>query len=806
MGATATGVAGRTAVVDPARERTGRFSGRPIARVEDSRFVRGQGQYVDDLTTSNVAYAEIVRSPVPHATIRSIDTSAAEALPGVLGVFTGHDVVLELHALLPVIEAGVPNRLQTPPQYPIAIDEAVYEGEPLAVVVAETRYLAADAAELVAIDYETLPAVSDLDAAVAEGSPPTHRDAKDNIGWDISFPASGDIDAAFAGAAAVIRQRIVQQRVCAASIEGRNVLADYRDRLTVWLSSQMPHFNRLYVAEALGLPESKVRFISPDVGGAFGSKMGPYPEDYLIPIASKLVGRPVKWTETRSENLASTSHGRGQVFDVEAAAAADGKLLAMRVHQLVDIGAYFGRTGANPVVSVHLSGGCYEWPMIEARSIGVLTNKMWTGPYRGAGRPEATHLVERVMDMLAAELKMDPVEIRRRNFIRDFPHRNNFGFTYDSGDYDAALDKALGVIDYAALRREQAAARAMGRYVGIGIGCYVEISGFGPSGMTAANDGEIGLTESAVVRVHPSGAATVFAGTHSHGQGHATSFAQIAADALGIAIDDVDVVEGDTANTPFGHGTYGSRSIPVGGMAVYTACQKVMAKAREIAAHLLRAHIDDVTFRDGSFVVEGTGASKSVKEVAFAAYNRHLPDNMEQGLEATAFFDPPNFTWPFGAHICVVDVDPATGVTTVRRYVAVDDCGNIINPLLVEGQVHGGVLQGVAQALLEEVCYDSETGQRVGGTFLDYLIPTINEMVPTEVYHTVTPTPTNALSVKGVGEAGTVASSVAVINAICDALAPLGIRHVEMPASPQRIWALTHHGAGAAAVRHRITM
>lgn len=797
MGTTATEAADDTTVMESAHEQTGRYSGRSVTRVEDARLIRGQGQYADDMIISNIAYAHIVRSPVPHAMIRSIDTSAARALPGVLGVYTGHDVVLELHALLPVIEAGVPNRRQTPPQYPIAIEEAVYEGEPLAIVVAETRYLAADAAELVVVDYETLPAVSDLDAAVAEGSPPAHRDAPDNIGWDISYPASGDIDAAFGGAAAVIKQRIVQQRVCAASIEGRVVLADYRDRLTVWLSSQMPHFNRMYLAEALGLPESKVRLISPDVGGAFGSKMGPYPEDYLVPIASKLVGRPVKWTETRSENLASTSHGRGQVFDVEAAAAADGKLLAMRVHQLVDIGAYFGRTGANPVVSVQLSGGCYEWPMIEARSIGVLTNKMWTGPYRGAGRPEATHLVERVMDLLATELGMDPVEIRRRNFVRAFPHLNNFGFTYDSGDYDATLGKALEVVDYAALRREQKALRAAGHYMGIGIGCYVEISGFGPSGMTAANDSEIGLTESAVVRVHPSGAATVFAGTHSHGQGHATSFAQIAADALGIAIEDVDVVEGDTANTPFGHGTYGSRSIPVGGMAVYMACQKVVDKARAIAANLLRVNVGETIFQNGSFTATHTVASKSMKDVALAAYNRNLPEGMEQGLEATAFFDPPNFTWPFGAHVCVVDIDPGTGVTTVKRYVAVDDCGTVINPLLVQGQVHGGVLQGVAQALLEEVQYDAETGQRTGSTFLDYLIPTINEMVPTEVYHTVTPTPTNALSVKGVGEAGTVPSSVAVINAIADALAPLGIRHVEMPASPQRIWDLVRSATAA---------
>jgi carbon-monoxide dehydrogenase large subunit len=772
----------------------GPYRGHSVPRIEDSRLIRGQGQYVDDFTTSNVAFAEIVRSPLPHAHIRSIDTSAAAALPGVLGVFTGHDVVVELHALLPVIAAGVPNRRQTPPQYPIAIDEAVYEGEPVAIVVADTRYGAADAAELVAVDYEPLPAVHDMDKAIVEGSPVAHTDGPDNIGWDVTLPIEGnvDVDAAFAGAAVTVTQRIVQQRVCAASIECRSVLADYRDRLTVWNSSQMPHFNRMYVAEGLGLPESKVRFISPDVGGAFGSKMGPYAEDYLIPIASKLVGRPVKWTETRSENLSSTSHGRGQVFDIEAAAAADGTLVAMRIKQLVDIGAYFGRTGANPIVSVQLSGGCYRWPVIEARSIGVLTNKMWTGPYRGAGRPEATHLVERVMDLLAHELHMDPVEIRRRNFITEFPYKNNFGFTYDSGDYHAALECALDTVDYPAFRARQADLRAKGRYLGIGIGSYVEISGFGPSSETAADDHEIGLTESAVVRIHPSGAVSVFAGTHSHGQGHATSFAQIAADALGVPIADVDVVEGDTSNTPFGHGTYGSRSVPVGGMAVYTACQRIIDKGKAIVAHLLQSATENISFNLGVFTDTVTGRTRSIKDVSLASYNRGLPEGIEQGMEATAFFDPPNFTWPFGTHICEVEVDTRTGVTDILRYVAVDDCGNIINPMLVEGQIQGGVLQGVAQALLEEVQYSAEDGQRLGGTFLDYLIPTMNEMVPTEVHHTVTPTSTNSLGVKGVGEAGTIASSVAVINAICDALAPLGIHHVEMPASPQRLWHLIH--------------
>jgi carbon-monoxide dehydrogenase large subunit len=525
--------------------------------------------------------------------------------------------------------------------------------------------------------------------------------------------------------------------------------------------------------------------------------MGPYAEEYLLPVASKIVGRPVKWSETRTENLAVTSHGRGQVFDIEAAAAADGTLLGLRVLQLVDVGAYVGRAGANAVIAVHLAEGCYRWRAVEGRSIGVLTNKMWTGPYRGAGRPEATHLAERVMDLLATRLDMDPAELRRRNFIQDFPHDNSFGFTYDSGDYERTMDKALEIVGYEELRAEQARRRAEGRYMGIGIGSYVEIAGFGPSSKTAANPREIGLVESAVVRVHPSGTVSVSAGTHSHGQGHATAFAQIAADALNVPIDHVQVKEGDTANTPFGHGTYGSRSIPVGGTALFVACEKVVEKGRRIAGHLMECDESDIELVDGRFEVRGAGVSRSFAEVAFAAYNRDLPEGMEQGLEAVAFFDPPNFTWPFGTHVCVVEVDPDTGRTEILRYVAVDDCGIVINPMIVEGQVHGGVLQGVAQALFEEIAYDRDTGQSLGGTFIDYLVPTISEMVPTEVHHTVTPTPSNTLGSKGVGEAGTIPASAAVINAICDALSPFGIRHVDMPASPQRVWAQLRHLAGS---------
>ncbi|HEY9474760.1 MAG TPA: molybdopterin cofactor-binding domain-containing protein [Mycobacteriales bacterium] len=773
-----------------------RYSGASVRRVEDRRLITGRGRYVDDIAAGNVAYAEIVRSPVPHARVVSLDTRAASQVPGVLGVFTAADVLPHVRCPMPVIEAGVSEQRNYPAQYPIAEQELVYEGEPVAIVVAENRYIVADAAALVELDVEILPAVIDLDEAVRPGSVTAHLSGPDNVAWDVTLPGRGDVDAAFAEAAVVVRERIVQQRVTAAPMESRAILADFDvsgGELTVWTSSQMPHFIRMYLAEALDVPESRLRVVSPDVGGAFGSKMGPYSEEYLLPVASKLVGRPVRWVESRTENLTVTTHGRGHVFDVEAAASRDGELLGLRVHQLSDVGAYVSRAGANAVIAVNLAGGCYRWRAVEGRSVGVLTNKMSTGPYRGAGRPEATHLCERVVDMLAAKLEMDPAELRRRNFVQEFPFENHFGLVYDSGDYGRALDEALESVGYHQFREQQRQARAQGRYLGIGIGSYVEIAGFGPSQATAANLGEVGLVESAMVRVHPSGSVSVSVGTHSHGQGHATAFAQIVADELGVDIADVHVSEGDTANTPFGHGTYGSRSIPVGGTAVCLAARKVVARARRLASHMMEAAEGDLDFRDGAFHVRGSeSVSRSFKEVAFAAYSKDLPADTEQGLEAVSFFDPPNFTWPFGTHVCVVEVDSQTGVTQILRYVAVDDCGTVINPLLVEGQVHGGVLQGVGQALFEEIGYDPDTGQVMGGTFLDYLVPTIGEMVRTEVRHTRTPTPSNVLGAKGVGEAGTIASSVAVINAICDALAPFGIEHVDMPASPQRLWGLVH--------------
>jgi len=562
-------------------------------------------------------------------------------------------------------------------------------------------------------------------------------------------------------------------------------------RDSIWMSSQGPHFIRLFVSGALGMKEGQVRVISPDVGGGFGSKISPYPEDYLVPALSRIADRPVKWIETRTESIQNTTHGRGQFYDVEVAAKKDGTLLGMRVVQYVDVGAYHGTFGAFQAVACLMAGGAYKWKGISARTVGVLTNRVPTDPYRGAGRPEATHLVERMVDLVAHELKMDPVEVRRKNFIQpqDFPFTQNFGLVVDSGDYEKALDKALQLAGYQDLRKKQADLRKQGRYLGIGLSTWIELCGFGPSAATAPATGGIALVESAQVRVLPTGSVIVYTGSHSHGQGHDTTQSQIVADTLGVPIESIEIHHGDTAEgTAFGYGTYGSRTLAVGGIAIHRACGKVIDKGKKLAAHMLEAAEEDVVFERGNFHVKGSPEkAKAFGEVAFASYGMSLPEGMEQGLEAVAYFDPPNLVWPFGAHVAVVEVDADTGNVKLERYIAVDDCGNIINPMIVDGQVQGGVAQGIAQALYEEVVYD-DSGQMRTGTLIDYLVPTANELPVFELDRTVTPSPTNELGVKGIGEAGTIAASAAIINAVCDAVSPFGIKHVDMPASPDRLW------------------
>jgi carbon-monoxide dehydrogenase large subunit len=770
--------------------------GARIQRREDPHLITGAGRFVEDLVRPGTLSMAVVRSPHPHARITRIDTSAARGITGVVAVLTAADFKPLLTGTHPVAPAFVAEKHTVPQRFPIAESEVVFQGEPVAVVLAENRKLAVDGAEAVEVEYEPLPAVIDLLKALEPNSPKVHSGQVDNVAWDLTYSPEDSVKDAFTQAEVVVKERILQQRLAPTPIETRGVIAEYNrfdEQLTIWMATQNPHFIRLFVSGALGMAETKVRVISHDVGGGFGSKISPYPEDYLVPAAAKLVGRPVKWIETRSESLQTTTHGRGQLFDVELAARRDGTFLALKVTQYLDTGAYVGTFGAFQPCACLLAGGAYKFPGgIAARTIGLLTNRVPTDPYRGAGRPEATHNIERIVDKLAHEIGMDPAAIREKNFIKpdEFPFTNNFGLVYDSGNYKGSLDRALELIGYTEFRQRQEQARREGRYLGLGLSTWIEICGFGPSAATAGATGGLALLESAHVRVHPTGSAQVYVGTHAHGQGHDTTFAQIAADTLGLPYESIEVRHGDTGEgAAFGYGTYGSRSLAVGGMAVRTSAKQIVAKAHKIAAHLLEASPEDVVFDQGRFHVTGNpGNVKTMAEVAFAAYGAGLPEGVDHGLESISYFDPPNFVWPFGAHACIVEVDPVTGSVDIEKYVAVDDCGNIINPMIVDGQLHGGIAQGIAQALFEEVAYDPESGQLMSGTLNDYILPTANE-IPTPVLdRTVTPSPSNELGVKGIGEAGTIASSAAVVNAIVDALSPLGITHVDMPASPDRLW------------------
>jgi carbon-monoxide dehydrogenase large subunit len=772
--------------------------GARIHRREDPHLITGGGRYVEDLVKPGTLTMAVVRSPHPHARIKNINAAAAKAIPGVVAVLTAADLKSVLSGTHPVAPAFVAEKHTVPARFPLADGEACFQGEPVAIVLAENRKLAVDGAEAVEVEYEPLPAVIDIMTALDANSPKAHSNEIDNLAWDLTYSPEDSVKDAFAQAEVVIKDRILQQRLAPTPIEPRGVVAEYstfEDQLTMWMGTQNPHLIRIWVSGALGMPETKVRVISHDVGGGFGSKVCAYPEDYLVAATAKMLKRPVRWIETRTESLQTTTHGRGQVFDLELAAKRDGSLLAMKVTQYLDTGAYIGTFGAFQTCACLLAGGAYKFPGgIAARTVGVLTNRVPTDPYRGAGRPEATHNIELMMDKLAQEIGMDPVALRQKNFIQpnEFPFTNNFGLVYDSGNYAGAMNKALGLAKYDDFRVRQAEARKAGRYLGIGISSWIEICGFGPSAATAPASGGLALVESAQVRIHPTGSAQIFVGSHAHGQGHETTFAQIAADTLGLPYDSIEIRHGDTGEGPgMAYGTYGSRSLAVGGMAVRTTAQQVVAKAQKIAAHLLEASPDDVVFDQGRFHVKGNpGNAKTMGEVAFASFGANLPEGVGHGLEATSYFDPPNFVWPFGTHVCIVEVDPQTGNVDLQQYVAVDDCGTVINPLVVEGQLHGGIAQGIAQALYEEVAYDPETGQLLTGTLVDYLVPTANE-IPTPILdNTVTPSPSNELGVKGIGEAGTIASSAAVINAVVDALRPLGIKHVDMPASPDRLWKL----------------
>jgi carbon-monoxide dehydrogenase large subunit len=773
--------------------------GASIRRREDPKLVTGSGRYVDDIAQTAVLHMHVVRSTEAHARIVSIDTTRAKEADGVAAVFTGKELKSDFGAPLPVTVCFVPDK-KYPEHYPIAVDKVHYVGEPVAIVVASSRAAAEDAGERIDIRYESLPPVTDIEKAIAKDAPIIHEELGSNLSYDTKFSA-GDIEAAFKEADVRIKQRLIQQRLIPIAIETRGVLADFRrfeNKLTVYSSTQIPHFVKVWEAVILGIPESNVRVVAPEVGGGFGSKIRVYPEEILTALASKKLGRPVKWIEDRNENVKATHHGRSQIWDVEIAAKKDGTVLGIRPTQWLDLGGYCSQFGTFQVLGMLVAQGAYKMKAFDGRAVGIFTNRTPTDAYRGAGRPEATYLIERVMDLVARETGVDPVEVRRKNFVRaeDQPFTTLLGLTYDSGDYTVTLDKALEMVDYKGLRREQAEKRKQGKYLGIGLSTYIEICGLGPAAPTQAATG-VSLWGMSVVNVHFTGKATVIIGSSPHGQGHETTYAQVASDVLGIPVEDIDVVHGDTAIGPMGMDTYGSRSTALDGNAVHISAMKVQEKAKKIAAHLLEAAEGDIVYENGKAFVKGTPSKAvTIQEIAVAAFQTNrLPKGMEGGLEATTFFDPTNFVWPFGAHIAVVEVDGETGATRILRYVAVDDCGTRINPMVVDGQLHGGIAQGIGQALFEEAVYD-EAGQLRTGSLIDYLVPTAADLPTFELESSVTPSPVNPLGTKGIGEAGTIASGVAVINAVVDALAPFGVKDISMPATPEKVWQLMHRNGG----------
>jgi carbon-monoxide dehydrogenase large subunit len=762
--------------------------GKKIRRREDPRLITGTAIYVDDIKMPGMTHACIVRSPHAAARIRKIDTKAALEHPGVTAVFTGADVA----NLGPVPCAASLPGLRVPHHHLLAQDRVYYSGHPVAVVVATDRYLARDAADLVEIDYEPLPAVADPEKALAPGAPAVHPEWSDNIAFQF-HQEGGNIEQAFRDAEVIVKQRITSQRLIPVALETRGVLADWHSgekTITLYSSTQIPHLMRSLVAGILGMPEHRLRVIAPEVGGGFGSKLNVYAEEALMAFISMRINKPVKWVESRRENFQCTIHGRGHVDYFELAAKRDGTMLGLRLKLIQDLGAYHQLlTPAIPTLSVLMMPGLYRFPNVSADIVGVFTNAVPTDAYRGAGRPEATHGIERMVDILAAELKMDPAEIRLKNFVRndEFPFATGTGLSYDSGNYAAPLRRALQEVSYESLRQEQAEARKNGRLMGIGISTYGEICAMGPSQAMPA-----GGWESATVKIEPSGKVTVLTGASPHGQGEETTFAQIVADELGVDIDDVLVIHGDTSIVQYGIGTFGSRATAVGGAALYEALQVLKDKIRKFGAMLLES--ENVTLSGGKCVDEATGKSVPFAEVAAAAHHaKKLPPGAQPGLVATHFWEPPNFTFPFGAHVVVTEVDRETGKIDIRRYVAVDDCGKIINPLIVAGQVHGGVAQGLGQALWEQAVYD-DSGQLLTGELTDYALPKAQFMPWIEASHTETPSPVNPLGVKGVGEAGTIGCSPAVVNSVVDALSPLGVRHIDMPLTPEKIWKLAQGG------------
>lgn len=793
-----------------------RYVGQRVKRTEDPRLIKGLAHYVDDIRLPDTLHVAFVRSIYARARVAGVDASEALKVPGVVAVFTGADVSEKIG---PVPCASALPDLKVPDHRVLATDRVYFVGHPVACVVAADKYVARDAADLVTVDYEELPVVVDPEEAARGGGNLVHEQFGSNVAYKLTA-GEGDIEAALSSADKVIKQRVTNQRLAPVAMEPRGVLARYlpgEEELTLWSSTQIPHLMRTQVALMIGLAENRLRVITPEVGGGFGSKLNVYAEEALLGWISMQTGKPVKWIETRRENMQATIHGRGQVGEIEIGCKSDGTITGLRYNVTADLGAYHQLlTPAIPTLTGLMLSGCYKIPAIQINVTGVFTNKMATDAYRGAGRPEATYVVERALDLVAAELGLDPVEVRRKNFPsrEEFPFKTATGLSYDSGDYEGALAKALENAGYQSLREEQKRARAEGRILGIGVSTYVEICALGPSQAMPA-----GGWESATVRIEPTGKVTVLTGASPHGQGQETSFAQLAADELGVDLEDVTVVHGDTSIVQYGIGTFGSRATAVGGTAVFVAIQKLKEKAAKIAAHMLGGEAGSVAFDEGRFVLRASHAevpasvppepvlpageapaaalpepetnghkSVTIQDVALAAHiAREIPPDTEPGLSATYFFEPKNFTFPFGTHICVVEIDRDTGEVKLLRYVAVDDCGRVINPLLVDGQVQGGIVQSIGQALYEEVVYD-EQGQLVTGTLMDYAVPRAKMIPWMELDRTETPTDVNPMGVKGVGEAGTIGATPAIVNAVVDALSPFGVRHIDMPVKPEAVW------------------
>ncbi len=781
--------------------------GASVKRKEDFRFLTGQGRYTDDINRPGQVYAYFVRSPHAHAKIKGINKAEAEASPGVLDVFTGADMAADNVGSLPcgwVVTDRNGDPHKAPPHFPLARDKVRYVGDHVAVVIARTYAQAKEAGEKVQVDYEELPAAVGLSAALASGAPQVHDEAPGNLCYDWVLGDEGEVDAAIAKAAHVTRLDLVNNRLIPNAMEPRAAIGEYdggTDSYTLYSTSQNPHLLKLILcAFVLGLSENKLRVIAPDVGGGFGSKIFCYAEETVCTWAAKKVKAPVKWTAERSESFTSDAHGRDHVTHAQLAMDENGKFLALKVETTANMGAYLSSfaTSVPTYLYATLLAGQYTTPVIYANVKSAFTNTAPVDAYRGAGRPEATYVVERLVEVAAREMKLDPAEIRRRNFIQpdQFPYQTPVALQYDIGNYGASLDKALEMIDYKGYPARKAASQAQGKLRGIGFSAYIEACGIAPSAVVGSLGAGVGLWESAQVRFNATGTVSIFTGSHSHGQGHETTFSQLVADTLGVPIENVEIVHGDTGSIPMGMGTYGSRSLAVGGSAIAKACDKIIEKSRKIAAHLMEASVDDVEFDKGAFRVKGTDKEKSIAEIAFTAYVPHnYPEGLEPGLDETAFYDPLNFTYPAGVHICEVEIDPSTGVTDIVDWVAVDDFGKVINPMVVEGQVHGGIAQGVGQALLEGCVYDKDSGQLLTGSYMDYCMPRADDLPSFRVGMTQTACTHNPLGVKGCGEAGAIAAPAATINAITDAL---GILAMDMPATPEKVWRLANQHAQAA--------